>query len=61
MRDGSYIMSSCNENKQVPITFKNADDSDKHNIERNKSDTKKYILYGCIYITTKQTKLTHSV
>lgn len=32
-----------------------------NNIKGKKPDTKKYIFYGCIYVTTNQTKLTYGV
>ena len=42
MSDSCCIVSSCIENKQATITFKNADDSSKYFIERKKPDIKKY-------------------
>lgn len=61
MMDNNCIMSSCSENKQATTTYRKVDDSNKHNTEEKNPDTKKYMQYGCIYVTKNRTKLTYDV
>lgn len=44
MMNSNCIMSSCDENEQATTTYKNMDESDKHNIKGNKPETKKYMF-----------------